>query len=126
MLVVLFSSAEIEAGIVVAFTVFNNVWQPCKSDSDLGLSFIDFVDSVWRFVAPSAYRFYVFFCQMVEHVTDIEVLFDGGSKELEASIAGKFFNLKTENTKTILVKTVIKDCCMVTMDITTKIIECVV
>ena len=34
---------------------------------------------------------------MIEDVTDVEVLFDWGPKELEAGVASEFLDLETEN-----------------------------
>ena len=69
--VVLFSPAKVQPGVVVGFTVFNNIWQPCKSDPDFCLPLVDFVDGIRRFVAPPTYRFDVFFGEMIEDVTDV-------------------------------------------------------
>ena len=94
--VVLFSSAKVEASVVAALAVFNNIWQPCKADSNFRLSFVDFVDGIRRFVAPPTYRFDVFFGQMIENVAYVEVLFDRSSKKLEAGVASEFLNLETK------------------------------
>ena len=94
--VVLFSPAKVQPGVVVGLAVFNNIWQSGKSDPDFCLPLVDFVDGIRRFVAPPTYRFDVFFGEMIENVTDVEVLFDRGPKELKAGVASEFFNLETE------------------------------
>ena len=98
-------SAEVQPRVVVAAAAVTvvAVWQPRKSDPDFWLPGVDLVDGVWCLVTPPGDGLDVLLCQMVEDLTDVQVLLHGRAEELEAGVARELLDLEAERCGNILI-----------------------